>query len=667
VAHANADEQALGLLVEELTARLQAGERVEDAAVLREHPEHAEQLRGLLPALHLLAGLGHSVAADAAAGPAVAGPGDEVLGTLGDFRLMREIGRGGMGVVYEAEQVSLGRKVALKVLPFAAALDAKQLQRFRNEAQAAANLHHQNIVPVHYVGQERGVHFYAMQLIEGRTLASVIEELRQPSGMPKGPAAAAAGPAPSPGTVTSERQPPAKPGTDRGQPTGLPPSGCPGSEAPAADTARQPAAALSTEGANRDPGYFRTVARWGMQAAEALEHAHQLGVIHRDIKPANLLVDGRGNVWVTDFGLAHCQAQAGLTMTGDLVGTLRYMSPEQALARREVVDHRTDLYSLGATLYELLTLEPAFPGKDRQELLRQIALEEPRPPRRWNPAVPEELETIVLKALEKAPADRYASAQELADDLRRFLEDRPVRARRPTLGQRLKKWGRRNKGIVWTAVAAGALLLLAVTLVAALAAVWLRQAWQVAEDRADQLQRDVESLKDANSLVQTSWGHAVSRRWDLAEADLAEAARRRPDHAFVWLQRRDFHLALGLWDRAAEDSLQGFKVLQNPEPWSWYCHAVLRLHVGDTPGYRQACARMAERFGQTTDPEFAYELAHSCLLVPDPVVDPERLVRFAERGLEGGREAWRVATLGPLITGPAITSRPVYCSPMPLP
>jgi hypothetical protein len=170
-------------------------------------------------------------------------------------------------------------------------------------------------------------------------------------------------------------------------------------------------------------------------------------VVHRDIKPANLLLDGRGRLWVTDFGLAHCQTQAGLMMTGDLVGTLRYMSPEQALARRVAIDHRTDVYSLGATLYELLALRPAFEGKDRQELLRQIAFEEPRPPRRLNKAMPAELETIVLKALEKNPADRYATAQELADDLTRFLKDEPIRARRPTLVQRARKWARRHKPV----------------------------------------------------------------------------------------------------------------------------------------------------------------------------------------------------------------------------
>src|SRR5262249_19759705 len=159
----------------------------------------------------------------------------------------------------------------------------------------------------------------------------------------------------------------------------------------------------------RERAYFRRAAELGIQAAEALDHAHGLGIVHRDVKPANLLVDGRGNLWVTDFGLAHVHSDAPLTMTGDLVGTLRYMSPERALAQRVVVDHRTDVYSLGLTLYELLTLEPAFGGRDRQELLRQIAFEEPVRPRRRNKAIPAELETIILKATEKNPADRYAT------------------------------------------------------------------------------------------------------------------------------------------------------------------------------------------------------------------------------------------------------------------
>jgi serine/threonine protein kinase/Tfp pilus assembly protein PilF len=387
-------------------------------------------------------------------------------GHLGDFRLLREVGRGGMGVVYEATQVSLGRRVALKVLPFAATLDPRQLQRFKNEAQAAAHLHHMNIVPVHATGCERGVHYYAMQYIDGQTLAAVIAELRAqadrqdarametPPALSEAAQALLTGPWIANGPPAPEGKP-CSPGVpqDPGDP-------------PVPSTA--PRAGWSTERSTRSPAFFRTVAQLGVQAAQALEHAHDMGVVHRDIKPANLLLDSRGHVWVTDFGLAHCQSQAGLTMSGDLVGTLRYMSPEQALAQRDLVDHRTDVYSLGATLYELLTLRPALAGKDRQELLRQIAFEEPVRPRRLDRKIPAELETIVLKAMEKNPADRYGTAQELADDLERFLKDEPIRARRPTVVQRARKWSRRHKPVA----AALAIGLLSVLVLAVALAFW---------------------------------------------------------------------------------------------------------------------------------------------------------------------------------------------------
>ena len=203
----------------------------------------------------------------------------------------------------------------------------------------------------------------------------------------------------------------------------------------------------------RDPAFCRKVARLGTDAADALEHAHGLGVLHRDIKPANLLIDRDGSVWITDFGLARFSGNSSLTGTGDIVGTLRYMSPEQALARRGVVDQRTDVYALGATLYELLTLRPAFDGRDHQELLRQISLDEPTPPRRLNPAVPRELETIVLKAMAKDPSGRYATAQELSEDLKRFLNDEPIMGRRPGPVERTVRWARRRWELVATAAA----------------------------------------------------------------------------------------------------------------------------------------------------------------------------------------------------------------------
>ncbi|HEV3444747.1 MAG TPA: tetratricopeptide repeat protein [Gemmataceae bacterium] len=427
------DDPKVVQAMEEYLAAIEAGHDPERRAFLARHADIAGILEECLDSLEFvhqasrrLHGAGEPLAA-------VEGtPGTP----LGDFRIIRELGRGGMGVVYEAEQLSLQRRVALKVLPLVATLDAKQLQRFLHEAQAAASLHHAHIVPVFAVGCDRGVHYYAMQFIEGQSLAQVIADLKA-ADLKKDGADQQKSPLPADGAAPGD--PPLQSSISNLQSTMAP---------------TQPAGALTTERCTRPGGFFRSVANLGVQAAEALKHAHELGIVHRDIKPANLLVDVRGNLWVTDFGLAHCQSQPGLTMSGDLVGTLRYMSPEQALAQPAGVDARTDIYALGATLYELLTLEPPFSGLDRQELLRQIGFEEPTPVRRLNPDAPAELETIVLKALAKVPAERYASAADLAGDLQRFLNDEPIRARPPTLAQRSRKWARRHRPVVWSAAAA---------------------------------------------------------------------------------------------------------------------------------------------------------------------------------------------------------------------
>ncbi len=415
-----ADDPRLVLAAQEYLAALEAGRRPDRAELTQRFPELANQLAPYLDALDLF----H------AASPLLSQPVEPPLGPataepLGDYRIVREIGRGGMGIVYEAVQLSLGRRVALKVLSFAAALDARQLQRFKNEAQAAAALHHTNIVPVFAVGCERGVHYYAMQLIEGQTLAEFVAAQKED---PK-PAQ------PDPRTTVWVR----------------------GQEAPpAAETAVARASATSLMPRAR----FRVMAELAIQAAEALEHAHSQGVIHRDVKPGNLMVDGRGKLWVTDFGLAQFQAGAGLTQSGDLLGTLRYMSPEQAGGTRVLLDHRTDVYSLGATLYELLTLRPIFEGGDSRTLLQQILHEEPRTPRAVNRAIPAELQTIVLKALAKVPGERYATAQELADDLRRFVNGEPIKARRATVIQRTRRWLMR-----YPSVLAATVVLLALTAV----------------------------------------------------------------------------------------------------------------------------------------------------------------------------------------------------------
>jgi serine/threonine protein kinase len=441
------DDPRLLQAVQEYLEEIEAGRRPNRQDLLRRYPGLAEPLARCLDGLDLV----HNAATREKAplsgsGVRSARPADPLpANPLGDFQIVREIGRGGMGIVYEAMQLSLGRRVALKVLPFAATFDPKHLQRFRNEAHAAAQLHHPNIVPVYFVGSDRGVNYYAMQLIEGSSLATVIRQLRQESGRPvadehggrKTPRPKGSAPA----EATAAYDGPVFPAPHEGH---------------GPETVAHVSPGLSTQRSARNREFFRTAARLMVQAAEALEHAHQLGIVHRDIKPGNLLVDMHSSLWVTDFGLAQFQADAGLTQTGDVLGTLRYMSPEQAGGKRVFLDHRTDVYSLGATLYELVTLEPLFPGESRQELLHQILHEEPRAPRVLDKSIPTELETILLKAVSKNPADRYASAQDLAADLRRYLEDKPILARRPGLLERGRKWSRRHPSVV----AAGILLLL---------------------------------------------------------------------------------------------------------------------------------------------------------------------------------------------------------------
>ncbi len=419
------------------------------------------------------------------------GPADAENGRLGDFRILREVGRGGMGIVYEAEQISLNRRVAIKVLPFASALDPRQLQRFKNEASAAAHLRHENIVSVHAVGCERGVHFYAMQFVEGQSLAALIAELRRPTET-----------VPAGSTV-----PMAKEATARESNKGL---------------------------------HFDWIAGLGKQAALALEHAHQTGVIHRDIKPGNLLIDARRQLWVTDFGLAQIANDSGLTMTGEMLGTLRYASPEQTLGRRGMVDHRSDIYSLGATLYEMLTLRPPFDGSDRHELLRQITETDPTTLRSIVPEIPESLETIVLKTLRKDPADRYGSAQELADDLQRFLDRRPIIAKPPGRSEQFWNWARRHP----TALTAGAMTLVLTTIASILIAVLVgaEQERTREEQRRTQAAYREERLRaeEAESRFKLA-RRAVDELLHISEEELAD----RPETAI--LRKRVLRSALAFY------------------------------------------------------------------------------------------------------------------------
>ncbi|WP_406700938.1 protein kinase [Singulisphaera sp. Ch08] len=481
-------DETLAHWVAELAERLEKGEPVDLNELAEAYPEQAEELNRILPTIQRMASFGKAVAftPDPIRTTNRSAPEDG-LGKLGDFRLLREVGRGGMGIVYAAEQISLQRRVALKILPLAAALDPRRHQRFLLEARAAACLHHTHIAPVHAVGSERGVPYYAMQFIDGCTLTQVLQELRgRASGADHGT---------SPASSARLRE---LASAFVRSPDGASPAG----------SGTEPSTSLGTS--NRDRAYIRSVAERGRQAAEALDHAHSRGILHRDIKPANLMIDVEGHLWITDFGLAQIQGDSRLTLTGDILGTLRYMSPEQALAKRAVIDGRTDLYSLGATLYELLALQPVFDGGDRTEILRKIAQEEPTPLHKLNPAVPPDLETIILKTLAKDPSGRYATAKDLTDDLDRFLASRSIAARPPGRWERLEKWARRNCAVVIPATlfAAFALLSLAGGLI------WSNH-W----------------LRRHNEQLRTEQGRVEETSRELkAQRDLAEQRRHIADH-----------------------------------------------------------------------------------------------------------------------------------------
>jgi WD40 repeat protein/serine/threonine protein kinase len=449
-------------LAEEFARRYQQGERPALSEYTARYPELADEIRELFPALALLQQV-RPEPGDAT-GPYQPGQdatGDTGLERLGEYRILREVGRGGMGIVYEAEQESLGRHVALKVLPAQALLDATRLQRFQQEAKAAARLHHTNIVPVYGVGEQGGLHYYVMQFIQGLALDEVLAELKKLRQARQAPATAAQD-TPQGGRVgevsaadvaqalltgafapheaaSRGRQPPEE------------------TESPPKEDAsvRLPGSSGHSSLSESGRQYWESVARVGIQVAEALAYAHGQGTLHRDVKPSNLLLDTRDTVWVTDFGLAKAQDGEDLTNTGDIVGTLRYMAPERFAGQS---DARSDVYALGLTLYELLTLRSAFEAADRHRLIDQVKNEEPPRPRKLDPGVPRDLETVVLKAMAKEPGHRYQAAAELAEDLRRFVEDKPIRARPVSAAERLWRWCRRNPAVAGLTGAVGLLL-----------------------------------------------------------------------------------------------------------------------------------------------------------------------------------------------------------------
>ncbi len=479
-------------LADEFAQRHRNGERVSIEEYAQRYPQFAAEIRELFPSVMAMERLRHSKRAklaEAAAPPPV---------ELGDFRIIEEIARGGMGVVYEAEQVTLGRRVAVKVLPQQALGSERDVQRFEREAQTAAKLHHTNIVPVFGVGEQDGVHYIVMQLIRGVGLDEIFVELKRiledapddENGSQQATSRSSnvkrsaitllrttlqrdASTASLHGIKTQANRNRNRNGNGNGNenenenenengkqadsrhvvPSNLIPGNLKSTQRPAPHDNAMSAAAKIRSSVGSD--YYRNIAKIGLQAASALSYAHEHETLHRDVKPGNLLLDDEGVVWMADFGLAKAIEHDNVTWTGDIIGTLAYMAPERFEGHASAL---SDIYSLGLTLYELITFERAYDGKDRVALMHRVAHEDLPAARKLNPNVPRDLETIVLKAAARNPADRYQAAAELAADLDCFLADRPIQARRVSYAERMVRWCRRNRAVA--SIAAAAIFLL---------------------------------------------------------------------------------------------------------------------------------------------------------------------------------------------------------------
>jgi serine/threonine protein kinase len=416
----------------ECVDRLNEGQRIDPGELQRRFPDFADELLEMLHAYK-------DVAGDSTA--------PRLPERFGKYRIMRELGRGGMGVVYEAVDLSLERRVALKVLPAGLLVEEKSLARFRREAKVAARIRHPNIVPVYELGVEADTPYIAMELVEGTSLDKTIASRRPDASLDvRSSATCSVAPGSVPASAPTVTQlDKSLDAPERGAAVG------------AAQSTHRPSAI--------DLPYVLETAKRFAAVASALHLAHSQGIIHRDLKPSNLLLDTAGNLRVLDFGIARLEGQESLTLSGEVFGTPRYMSPEQARGDAAIVDARTDVYSLAATLYEAIALAPLFAAKTPADMLHQVLHDAPRPLRSVQPRVPRDLETIVHKCLSKEREGRYGSAEALAQDLERFARGDPIEARPPSLPERAWKWASRRRGRI--AVAALVVVLAVAGLVAA--------------------------------------------------------------------------------------------------------------------------------------------------------------------------------------------------------
>ncbi|MCU0719594.1 MAG: serine/threonine protein kinase [Pirellula sp.] len=498
------------VLADEFAERIRRGESPSIDQYVSQYPEWASVIRQVFEPIAIVEKI------SAQRQPVAGKQRQAVPSQLGDFRIIREIGRGGMGVVYESVQISLQRRVALKVINVQSSDQDKLQSRFRREAEAAAGLHHTNIVQVYGSGVDGGVHYYAMQLIQGAPLNEVIDWLRRESHLTRNndqsvvscagkkllATAFLAGEMTGTGADSLQTEK-----NDRSKTTFVDSTN--DSNVEAEWTSRT----LYTEVVDSFPSaYYRNAARIIADIANALGYAHRQRILHRDIKPANLILDRSGCIWVTDFGLARRIDVDGATQAGEVLGTIRYMAPEQITGGG---DARMDIYSLGLCLYELVTLQSPFDAP-KQRLLDPMRFSVLPPPRKMNPNIPPDLETIILKACTAESEARYANATEFEADLRRFLEDRPILAKKASSWEHLRRWAKRNPALASLSSLTAAMLVLLI----AVLAVWNRQ-------QQDSLAETKHLYKEAEkNLVEKTSALEKERQANLrAEANLQLATQ----------------------------------------------------------------------------------------------------------------------------------------------
>lgn len=604
----DAEQTTVDSVADEFAERFRRGELPSVSEYIRRYPEHADELQDLLPAVVMMEQLKQKDESQLETLERQAAAAS--VQQLGDFRIVREIGKGGMGVVYEAEQQSLGRHIALKVLSPTALGTETSIARFRREAETVAQLHHTNIVPIFGVGEENGLHYYVMQLIDGQPLNDVISGLRERTG-----SLLTGGETSQEQAGISSRIDSAS--TDRGASEAVDEGQDSDAELDATYvySAQRPASLNSdtnristdaTEQASlrasaterlgdllRTDDYWQSVAEIGVQVARALDYAHRHGVWHRDIKPSNLLIDDDGIVWMVDFGLARLAEDSELTQTGDLLGTLRYMAPEQLSGQ---FDERSDLCSLGLTLFELLAFRPAHEAALRTQLLQQVTDARPRSPRVINPDVPRDLDTIVLKATSHDPAHRYQTAGKLAEDLQRFIDGFPIKARRAGPVEQLLRWRRRNPALAATSLATS-ILLLAVAVISTWGFLATREANRQLNEEQENVvaeqERAEENLEFALGAFEELLGEisarssAVSVDFDLEDEDLSSVT-------MTTIPQEDADLLLRLLD-----FYKGFAEKNTGSPKAATYAAKAQHAIGD----------IRQRLGQFDEAVAAYEEA----------------------------------------------------------